>query len=247
MSVQRIWRRKCWKTKGAAFSVLAATSPTLGGWDPLANKILNSFKQPQPNIDIRQATPIEWSHFFAQMTESHCIDCWTFLSWTLNHSLILLESSFFNKWFSLFCCFFPQELTDPTDPLTQTHAASGVCGGPLTMASSKHHSESEENVLDWSSTHWHSFDLIPFYHCPTKGDILNWTHQNNIRTNMTATILCCWISFAVVGDSELLISHPEMSPPLLSVTQSCPQLLNPNNTLTDDCTCRSRIGPPSPP
>ena len=72
---------------------------------------------------------------------------------------------------------------------SDTHAASGVCGGPLTMASSKHHSESEENVLDWSSTHWHSFDLIPFYHCPTKGDILNWTQQNNIRTNMTATIL----------------------------------------------------------
>ena len=97
------------------------------GWvGPTCQK--NTFKQPQPNIYMRQAIPIEWSYFFAQTTESHCIDCWTFLSWTLNHSLILLESSFFKIWFSLFCCFFPQELTDPTEPLTHTQPLESVVG-----------------------------------------------------------------------------------------------------------------------
>ena len=148
-----------------------------------------------------------------------------------------------------FLLFFPQELTDPTDHLGHTDTRS-----LWSLWWASHNGVFKASLRKWgkclrlvlnalSFTHY----LIPIYHCSTKGDILNWTHQNNIRTNMTATILCCWISFAVVGDSELLISHPEMSPPLLSVTQSCPQLLNPNNTLTDDCACRSRIVPPSPP
>ena len=114
----------------------------------------NSFEQPQSNTDLRQAIPIEWSYFCAEDRVPSTAELF-FRKFEAN--LWFLKSSLKKMIFTFMLLISPKSwLTQLIIWDTQTHAASGVCGRPLTMASSKHHSENEENVLDWSSTHCHS-------------------------------------------------------------------------------------------